>query len=176
MYAIPIFRFRFSNSPLLALACIAAVLSSCAPADVSDRPVHETGTAHIDTAAYFDGRYHFPGETWTLYDDPGALGWDASRLQEAGRMADSLETAGLMVVHRGVLVYDWGATDGEYITQSMRKGLLNSLYGVYWDRGEVDLDASLAELGVNDTPPLTAQERQATVEQLLQSTDRKSVV
>ena len=62
-----------------------------------------------------------------------------------GRYADSLDTSALMIIHKGVLGYDWGATDEKYITQSMRKGLLNSLYGIYWDRGVIKLDSTLDE-------------------------------
>jgi CubicO group peptidase (beta-lactamase class C family) len=36
--------------------------------------------------------------------------------------------------------------------------------------GDIRLDKTLAELNINDTPPLTEQERSATVEHLLQST------
>ncbi|MDX1641027.1 MAG: serine hydrolase, partial [Balneolaceae bacterium] len=115
-------------------------------------------------------RYVFPEETWILHSNPENVGWDTEQLAKVGHYADSLETAALMVVHKGVLVYDWGATDEKYITQSIRKGLLNSLYGLYWDEGAVNLNSTLNDLGVTDTPPLFSLEQSATIEQLLQST------
>lgn len=138
--------------------------------DIMDEDIHPVTTAHIDTAAFNDGQYQFPEAGWKLYGHPGELGWSESKLAKLGARADSLETAALMVIHKGVLVNDWGATDEPYITQSIRKGLLNSLYGIYRERGDIDIDKTLAELGINDTPPLTPSEQQATVRHLLQST------
>ena len=137
---------------------------------IQDKNIHPLSVSHVDTTAFNNGTYHFPGATWKLYENPAELGWSESIFESLDQKADSLETAALMIIHKGVLVYDWGATDEEYITQSMRKGLLNSIYGIYWDRGIINLDTTLNELGINDTPPLTNVEKTATVEQLLQST------
>lgn len=152
------------------LLILSLLIVQCGIPDISDREIHPSGTDHIDTTKYNTGTYHFPDETWVLYSEPGNLGWDESKLTELGNHADSLETAALMIIHKGVLVYEWGATDEEYITQSMRKGLLNSVYGIYWDRGIINLEMTLNELGITDVPPLTQDEKTATVEQLLQST------
>ena len=137
--------------------------------NISDRKVHQRTNSHIDIRKFNSDNYSFPDASWVVYDQPEKLGWDISMLNKVGSYADNLESAALMVVHKGVLVYDWGATDEKYVTQSMRKGLLNSLYGVYWDLGKYDLNTTLAELGVDDNPPLTATERKATIENLLQS-------
>lgn len=155
---------------LFCLFILSLVLSGCGTPDISDQDVHPSDSAHIDTVAFKNGSYHFPGDSWIVYDRPNELGWNEEILTNIGNYADSLETAALMVIHKGVLVYDWGATDQKYITQSMRKGLLNSLYGIYWDRGHINLDTTLAELGITDSPPLTDLEKTSTIEQLLQST------
>jgi len=141
--------------------------------EITDQNVHPVSSSHIDTASFNRGDYQLPGETWTLYEQPLDLGWSETLLSVLDRKADSLQTASLMVIHKGVLVYDWGATDEPYITQSIRKGLLNSLYGIHRERGDIDLDQTLAELGINDTPPLTAEEQSATVRHLL--TSRSSI-
>lgn len=156
--------------PSCIFAITLIVLTGCGVPDISDRDVHSSGTEHIDTMAFNSGSYHFPDRSWIVYDKPEQLGWNEEVLTNIGVYADSLETAALMIIHKGVLVYDWGASDQKYITQSMRKGLLNSLYGIYWDRGLISLDTTLAELGITDTPPLTNLEKTSTVEQLLQST------
>ncbi len=137
--------------------------------DVSDRDVHLIGNSQVDIADFKAGVYTFPDSSWTVYDKPERLGWNTTKLNEVGSYADKLESAALMVIHKGVLIYDWGATDEKYITQSMRKGLLNSLYGVFWDQGKIDLNTTLDELGIDDNPPLTKSERTATIENLLQS-------
>jgi len=56
------------------------------------------------------------------------------------------------------------------LVHSMRKALLNSLYGIHQERGDVDLNQTLAELGIDDLPPtLNEQEKSARVIDLLKS-------
>lgn len=154
--------------PLLLLVGYVYLLFTEVP-DISDRDVHKTGNSQVDIHDFNDGVYSFPDSSWMVYDNPDKLGWDTDKLNDVGNYADNLESAALMVIHKGVLIYDWGATDEKYITQSMRKGLLSSLYGAYWDQGKIDLNTTLGELGVDDNPPLTKTERTATIENLLQS-------
>ena len=116
----------------LATLILSAVIAGCGNPDISDQDVHRSGITHIDTIAFNSGAYHFPDSSWILYERPEALGWNKNILTDIGNYADSLDTAALMIVHKGALIYDWGATNQKYITQSIRKGLLNSLYGIYW--------------------------------------------
>jgi CubicO group peptidase (beta-lactamase class C family) len=51
----------------------------------------------------------------------------------------------------------------------MRKSLLGALIGQEVAAGRLGLQRTLAELAIDDDPPLTAQERQATVDDLLHS-------
>lgn len=68
------------------------------------------------------------------------------------------------------LVYAWGDVHLPSNTASVRKSVVSVLFGVAADRGLVDLDATLESLGVDDAAsPLTAEERTATVRDLLQS-------
>lgn len=52
---------------------------------------------------------------------------------------------------------------------SIRKSLLNALYGAAAAEGRIDLDATLRDLGVDDYQPLTETEKNATIQHLLQS-------
>lgn len=52
---------------------------------------------------------------------------------------------------------------------SIRKSFLSALYGIAAHEGRVDLDASIGSLGIDDYQPLTAQEKTATLRQLLQA-------
>jgi CubicO group peptidase (beta-lactamase class C family) len=52
---------------------------------------------------------------------------------------------------------------------SMRKSLLSALYGIYVPLHHFDLDTPIGSLGVDDDPPLTAEEKQATVRMLLEA-------
>jgi CubicO group peptidase (beta-lactamase class C family) len=49
----------------------------------------------------------------------------------------------------------------------MRKSILSALYGNY--AGRIDLNATIEQLGLDDDPPLTEEERHATLRMLLQS-------
>jgi hypothetical protein len=63
-----------------------------------------------------------------------------------------------------------GAIDRPLNCHSIRKSLLSGLFGISVDAGRIALPSTLADLGIDDcAPALTAQERQATVEQLLMS-------
>ena len=104
----------------------------------------------------------FPGEFWTL-GDAEALGWDASALDEAVEYLDTLESSGVMVVHRGSLIAQWGAVGKPHTMASLRKSVLSGLIGTYIDTGEMDVERTLADFGVDDSEPsLTAAEKQAT--------------
>ena len=44
---------------------------------------------------------------------------------------------------------------------------MSALFGQACDRGQIDLDATLGELGIDDTPALTDEEKSATIDDLL---------
>jgi CubicO group peptidase (beta-lactamase class C family) len=114
----------------------------------------------------------FPGETWEEipFYDVDDYGWDWTDLHVARRMFQGMDSGAVMVVHRGRLIAAWGDTGERYVTQSVRKSLLNSLVGQAEARGDLNLDTTLAELGIDDSDPsLTLEERGATVEHLLLS-------
>lgn len=110
-----------------------------------------------------------PGAAWAA-PNPAAAGWDVARLAEAEALFESLDSAAVVVVHRGRPIAMWGDVARPYTAQSVRKALLNSLIGGLVDRGMLSTDATLASLGIDDTnPALTSEERQATLEDLLMS-------
>lgn len=75
-----------------------------------------------------------------------------------------------VAVHQGSELARWGDADLPINTHSVRKSLLSALYGIAIDKGYLRLDQSLAELGIDDrVVPLTAQEKRATVRDLLMS-------
>ncbi|MEJ2090168.1 MAG: hypothetical protein P8Y69_17250 [Gammaproteobacteria bacterium] len=49
----------------------------------------------------------FPGASWESPANP-APGWDAPALADALAYLDALESSGVMVLHRGRLVAQWG--------------------------------------------------------------------
>ncbi len=110
----------------------------------------------------------WPGAQWALADTASS-GWSRSLLAEADERARSLGSDAVLVVHRGRIVHEYGHTQKPFNLYSGRKSLLSVLLGMAHDAGRLKLDASLAELGIDDHAALSAGEKAATVQQLLQS-------
>lgn len=108
-----------------------------------------------------------PGRSWTRVD-PDRNRWDPERLERALATADSVGSGALVVVDGGAIVAHGGAIAEAYQVASVRKSLLSILLGIAVDRGQLDLDATLAELEIDDVAPsLTPTEKTATVRDLL---------
>jgi CubicO group peptidase (beta-lactamase class C family) len=60
--------------------------------------------------------------------------------------------------------------DKKHLCHSIRKPFLCALYGIYVDRGVIDMNKTLEELGIDDiAPELTASEKQAALVDLIRS-------
>ncbi len=92
----------------------------------------------------------------------------SSSLAEAAQLADEIGSAAVLATRGRDVFFDWGDTDAKLPIHSIRKPLLGALYGIHVAAGDIDLDTTLDELGIDDIPPvLTAAEKQATVRDLL---------
>lgn len=151
-------------SRAVAGACLALlVLWSCGPEQ--EEPV----LRQVSASSVPDTGLVFPGASWVQLTDPGELGWDEAALRELEDRAVEVGSYAGLVVHRGVVVAAWGEVAEPENSQSLRKSLTSGLIGTLVAEGRLRLDATLAELGVDDDPPLTDEERSATVEDLLHS-------
>ena len=110
----------------------------------------------------------WPGASWSA---PTSGGWNAALLTKAQQISSEQGgDAAVMVVHRGQLIAHWGETNTPRLVQSVRKQLLSGLIGQEVAAGRLDLQASLQELGIDDeAPPLRPEQRQARVQDLLES-------
>lgn len=106
----------------------------------------------------------FPGERWAERA-PADAGFDARALAEAMRTAHP--AGAVIVVHDGRVIARAGNDSAANYTASVRKSVLSLLVGQAVARGELRLDATLAELGIDDRPPLLPRERTARVRDLL---------
>lgn len=87
-------------------------------------------------------------------------------------VTDWLTSAGstcLFILKDGEPVFGWGDPAHKSEAFSVRKSLLSALIGTAVERGELDLDVTLAGLGIDDNLGLTEIERQATVRHLLKA-------
>ena len=92
-----------------------------------------------------------PGDVWMQYTDPREAGFDPAKLEAAREVWESLPSSAFMVVADGAVVAAWGETSRRFMCHSVRKSFLSALYGIYWDRGEIELNKTMADLGIDDT-------------------------
>jgi hypothetical protein len=104
------------------------------------------------------------------YVAPEDVGWSSEKLAEAKAFAEKINSAAVMVLRDNKVFISWGNVATKYKVHSIRKPFLGALYGIYWGRGKINLDATLEELGIDDiSPSLTKEEKMATVSGLLKS-------
>jgi CubicO group peptidase (beta-lactamase class C family) len=112
----------------------------------------------------------YPGKNWTVLKDPAGLGWSSEKLAEVRAFTETIDTKAVVVVHRGVIVSEWGETATPILLESMRKSILSSLIGIYAATGDIDIAKTIGELGIDDKEPaLSSAEKKATVADLLTS-------
>lgn len=111
-----------------------------------------------------------PPELSLKSEFPPPSGWSEALVANTRAYADSLASSAVVVLLDGQVVAEWGRTHQRSSVHSIRKSLVGALYGIAADRGLIDLDDTLAELGIDDIdPPLTGQERSARLVDLLTS-------
>jgi CubicO group peptidase (beta-lactamase class C family) len=111
----------------------------------------------------------FPTDQWQKAGDLRAAGWSAEKLEAAAAYTRAnLRSDAWMLVHRGVVIREFGDVSRVSNIASARKSVLSILIGMQVDQGRFPLDKTLAELGIDDKEGLSPAERSATVRQLLQ--------
>ena len=104
------------------------------------------------------------------YAEPEAKGYSTEKLK---LLADHLEASGsssMLIMVDGDIIFEWGETDKKHLIHSMRKAMLNSLYGIAIQRGQIDTSMTLRSLGIQDIEPkLSDLELEARVADLLRS-------
>ena len=111
--------------------------------------------------------YVFPIPDWQPIPVPESAGFSSAALAAVRDKVATMPTTGLMVVVGGRVLFEYGDIDTVSYLASVRKSVLSMLYGIYVDRGEIDLDRTLADLGIDDLQGLTPQEKRAKVRHVL---------
>ena len=109
----------------------------------------------------------FPGSSWAVAPEaePGSgCGRDLDATRDYVR---TLDTTALIAVQDGRVLFSEGPVQGVSIVFSVRKSLLSMMYGKYVANGTIDLDRTLANLGIDDVGGLLPIERQARLRDLL---------
>lgn len=101
---------------------------------------------------------------------PEQAGYSSERLKELETFLETSGSDSLLLVHEGKVFFEWGDIRKKILVHSMRKALLNSLYGIYQHRGAIDLQKTMAELDIDDIPPsLSEKEKSAKLVDVLKS-------
>lgn len=102
-----------------------------------------------------------PGETWLQYVSPEDAGYSSRRLKEVQDRFRQMGPSTLLVIHDGVVLLAEGQVNRRFECRSIRKSFLSALYGVHVGKGVLDLNKTLADLDIDDEPPLTEGEKEA---------------
>ena len=106
---------------------------------------------------------------WGNAPAPEEMGWSSEGLKALIPDMNRLGTDALMIVTDGKIVFEWGNTTNIIRSHSVRKSLLSALYGIYVAEKEIDTSKTLEQLHITERVPLTKEEQQATVLDLLKA-------
>src|SRR5262245_52515300 len=109
----------------------------------------------------------WPGATCDSIRDPRTVGWTRAGLDSVRAVLSTKETKGFVAIVGGRKLMTYGNLDTVTYLASARKSVLSMLFGKYVRNGTVDLNKSLADLGIDDIGGLTNQEKQATVKDMI---------
>ena len=149
----------FRSAAIARVALLLSVLGAGACATASPPvtvPAAGHRTAHV-----------FPGAAWDSIRDPVAVGWPRSAIDSVHAVLRTKPTTGFMAVVGGRVLMSYGDLDTLTYLASVRKSILSMLFGTYVATGRVNLDRTLADIGIDDVQGLTDHEKQATTRDLL---------
>ncbi|CAL79999.1 putative Beta-lactamase [Bradyrhizobium sp. ORS 278] len=102
---------------------------------------------------------------------PEDAGWSVDQLTAAKAWSLKIApTAAVMIIQHGRIVAEWGDIATKSNLHSARKSLLSALIGIAVSDHRIDLNATLATLGIDDNSPgLSEEEKSATVADLIKA-------
>ncbi|HLB38779.1 MAG TPA: serine hydrolase [Gemmatimonadales bacterium] len=157
-------RLRRSIAPRRWWLVLAPVVLACAAS--APPPTAAPGLA-VSVAGCPALTPTFPGAEWQRIERPECAGWSAAGLAQVRERLSQMATTGFVAVVGGRVLMDYGDLQAISYLASVRKSVLSMLYGIYVERGAIDLDQTLEQLGIDDHGGLSAEERRATVRHLL---------
>lgn len=110
----------------------------------------------------------YPGINWAIHQNPVEAGWSNSEHQTFTRyIIDSTHITGLVIIHKGQVVFEFGDLEENSYIASCRKSVLAILYGKYVESGQINLDKTLSDLKIEDHSPLLKIEQSATIKDVI---------
>lgn len=125
---------------------------------------------NLGIAALGQSTNAYPGAQWQVVQVPEQAGWRSGDLKAIQKYVGQIGSTSVMIVQHGLVVAAWGDVERRSNLHSCRKSLLNALVGIQLAEGKINLDDTLKVLDIDDkNPPLTEEEKEATVRDLLES-------
>jgi CubicO group peptidase (beta-lactamase class C family) len=103
------------------------------------------------------------------YKSVEQAGFSPEGLKVAKAFYDSLQSSAFMIVQTGRVVAAWGQVDRRFKVHSIRKSLINSLYGIHIANGTIDTSLTLGQLHITDKDTLSPLEQSANIIHLLKA-------
>jgi CubicO group peptidase (beta-lactamase class C family) len=155
--------YGFANESGAAVACKRP--DCCRPAPLVEaaqmlKRTILTVLAFLASAPLIGAETNFPGLTW---DRPGLNapeGWSPDKLRLAEALFQANRSTAVMVVHNGHVVAAWGDVARTVNVGSVKTSLLGALYGIGVAEGRIDLNRTLADLGIYDNEPASRLRRE----------------
>ncbi|WP_400078739.1 serine hydrolase domain-containing protein [Winogradskyella sp. R77965] len=110
----------------------------------------------------------YPDKDWTTNQNPSDTGWNDPERSTFNRyIIDSTNITGLVIVHKGEIVLEYGDIEENSYIASCRKSVLAILFGKYVENGQINLDKTLEDLKIEDHSPLLNIEKTATIKDVI---------
>jgi len=152
-YALRALNFAFFASVVFSLGCASVASAPSKTRDAATPPAASLAPV-------------YPGEEWERVK-PEQVGWCQEGLDRARARLEQLSSTSLLAITGGRVFFEYGDPTVVSYIASVRKSVISILYGIYVDRGVINLDKTLADLGIDDLQGLTDAEKRATVRHLL---------
>ncbi|MES2070122.1 MAG: serine hydrolase [Pseudomonadota bacterium] len=143
------------NKPIHTLKACAAAAAFLLQVQGADAGTPELGAAV------------FPAASWEAAPASSLDTACRKQLNQARELLQAGPATALLAVQDGRILFSYGPVDRVSIVESVRKSILAMLYGRYVADGSVDLDKTLAEIGIDDVGGLLPLERQARLRDVL---------
>ena len=92
-----------------------------------------------------------------------------NRFSKLTQFLEQSGSSSLLILQNGNVLFKWGDTKQKITVHSIRKALLNSLYGIAVAKGVIDTSMTLKQLKIKDHVPLSREEPNARIADLLKS-------
>ncbi|WP_338358881.1 serine hydrolase [Yeosuana marina] len=110
----------------------------------------------------------YPDTNWSRAENSSTNGWDDTKSSIFTRyLIDSTNITGLVIVHKGQIILEYGDIEENSYIASCRKSILAMLFGKYVENGTIKLNKTLEELNINDVSELLPIEKKATIKDII---------